>query len=61
MTSTITGTTRTYRSLTEPAREVTSARIWAGLHFRKSMLDGSRLGRRVADLVTTHACATDPC
>jgi hypothetical protein len=54
--STVTGTTRIYRSLGEPSHEVTDARIWAGLHFRKSMLDGARLGRRVADLVATHGC-----
>jgi hypothetical protein len=56
MSSTITGTTRIYRSLTEPAREVTDARIWAGLHLRKSMSDGARLGRHIADLVATCAC-----
>jgi hypothetical protein len=59
MTSTITGTTRIYRSLTEPADEVSDARVWAGLHFRKSMLDGARLGSRVADLVATRACVRD--
>jgi hypothetical protein len=53
MTSTVTGTTRTYPRLTEPAHEVTGARIWSGLHFRKSMTDGAHLGRRVAGLVTT--------
>jgi hypothetical protein len=60
MTSTITGSTRIYRSLTEPAREVTGARIWAGLHFRTSMLDGARLGRSVAGLVATHTCGSEP-
>jgi hypothetical protein len=51
MTSTVTGTSRTYPRLTDTAREVLDARVWAGLHFRNSMRDGARLGRRVADLV----------
>jgi hypothetical protein len=55
MTSTVTGTTRTYRSLAETANEVAGARIWAGLHFRKSMIDGAHLGRRAAELVTRRA------
>jgi hypothetical protein len=59
ISSTITGTTRTYRSLADPAREVVGARIWAGLHFRTSMLEGARLGRRVASLVATHAYSGD--
>ncbi|MEV6848310.1 vanadium-dependent haloperoxidase [Actinoplanes sp. NPDC051411] len=55
MTSTVTGTTRTYRRLTEPGHEVSGARVRAGLHFRKSMIDGARLGRRAAKLVTGRA------
>ncbi|GIF52273.1 PAP2 superfamily protein [Asanoa ferruginea] len=55
MTSTITGTTRTYRTLPDAAADVTGARIWAGLHFRKSLIDGARLGRRVAGAVAAHA------
>jgi hypothetical protein len=56
MSSTVTGTTRTYRSLAEAAHEVTGARIWAGLHYRKSMRDGVHVGRQVAQLVDTRAC-----
>jgi len=29
-----------------------SGAVWAGLHYRDSMHDGPRLGRRVADLVS---------
>jgi hypothetical protein len=60
MTSTVTGTTRTYRRLTEPGHEVTGARIWAGLHFRKSMIDGAHLGRRAAEHVTKRAGSEGP-
>jgi hypothetical protein len=55
MTSTVTGTTRTYRTLAEVNLDVTGARIWSGLHFRRSMTDGARLGRRVAELVGRRA------
>lgn len=52
MDSTATGTTRTFSRLDDAAREVVDARVWAGLHFRHSMQDGVRLGRRVAAVVT---------
>jgi hypothetical protein len=55
ITSTVTGTTRTYRTLTEASLDVTGARIWGGLHFRKSMADGARLGHRVAAFVARRA------
>ena len=32
--------------------EVANARIWGGLHFRFSTLDGAQLGRNVATYVT---------
>jgi FAD/FMN-containing dehydrogenase len=50
--STVTATSRSYRRLGEVVREVRLARIAAGLHYRHSMLDGERLGRRVARHVT---------
>jgi hypothetical protein len=53
--STITGTSRTYWRLSEPAREILGARVWAGLHLRNSTSDGARLGRQVAHLVTARA------
>jgi hypothetical protein len=59
MSSTVTGTTRTYPSLAEPAREVTEARVWAGLHLRRSMIDGAALGRRCAGLVAARARGFD--
>jgi hypothetical protein len=29
-------------------REIGDARVWAGLHWRNSIRDGMRIGRRVA-------------
>ncbi len=48
VSSTVTGTTRTYGSFSAALAEVTEARILAGLHFRYAMRDGSRLGEQVA-------------
>ena len=41
-------TERTYTDLNSLLNEVTEARIWAGLHYRRAMQDGSAIGRRVA-------------
>jgi hypothetical protein len=43
-----TGTRRSYGTVREIVREVREARIASGLHLRRSMLDGERLGSRVA-------------
>ena len=52
--SAVTATSRSYRSLPEVVREVRLARIAGGLHYRHSMRDGERLGRRIAQHVTRH-------
>jgi hypothetical protein len=52
MSSTVTGTTKTYRSFSDVVRDVREARILGGLHFRFSMLEGERLGRDVAQYAT---------
>jgi hypothetical protein len=36
----------------EVAQEVQDARVWAGLHFRFSTVDGAEIGRQVARLVS---------
>lgn len=52
--STVAGTTRSYGSFSAALDEVIEARIWAGLHFRHSMDDGARIGRRAARWVVSH-------
>ena len=47
-------TERTYDDLNAIMREIDSARVWAGLHWRNSMQDGDRIGRRVARHVVRH-------
>jgi hypothetical protein len=45
-------TVRTYRTVNELMREIDDARVWAGLHWRSSMRDGGKIGRKVAKHVT---------
>ena len=45
-------TERTYTRMNALGRQIEDARIWAGLHFRRSMQDGERLGHRVTRHVT---------
>ena len=47
-------TERTYDNLSAITREIDDARVWAGLHWRNSMRDGDRLGRKIATHVVRH-------
>jgi hypothetical protein len=51
MDSAETGTTRPYESLSEIVKDMTEARTYAGLHYRDSMRDGTKLGRQAAHYV----------
>ena len=42
-------TERTYEHVNALMREISDARVWGGLHWRGSMRDGARMGRRVAN------------
>jgi len=54
LSSTVTGSTRTFASLRDLRDEVANARVWAGLHLRGSIADGDRLGRRIERLASRH-------
>jgi hypothetical protein len=65
ISSTITGTARTYPSLRALRAEVADARVWAGLHFRHATIDGDLIGRQVERLAAhflrpTHPHEDDP-
>jgi hypothetical protein len=45
---------RTYDRLHDIVKEVDSARVLVGFHFRNSDLQGSNLGRKVGDYVSRH-------
>jgi hypothetical protein len=53
ITSTTTKTSRRYEAVDEVCDDVTEARIVAGLHFRRSMVAGQKLGADVASFVVT--------
>jgi hypothetical protein len=42
------GTTRSFARLSDALREVISARVWAGIHFRTADVQGAELGEKVA-------------
>ncbi len=42
---------RTFASFSEIAKSVEDARVWAGIYFRSADIDGTRMGRRVAEYV----------
>ena len=48
LTSTTTGTTRTYGKLDELQEDVENARVWGGLHFRTTMTDTYKHFPRIA-------------
>lgn len=45
-------TERTYSDLVTLKQEIYNARIWGGLHWRFSIVDGEKIGRKVAEVVT---------
>jgi hypothetical protein len=53
MAITVTGpaerTTRTFESFSQVAQSVQDARVWAGIHFRSAVIDGTQMGRRIAE------------
>jgi hypothetical protein len=53
--SSVTSTTRHYDDTRALDAETMNARIWEGIHFRKAMTDGNRLGHESAGYVTRHA------
>ena len=47
-------TERTHKRLNAILREITNARVWAGLHWRHSMRHGAQMGRHIATHVSRH-------
>ena len=41
--------TRSFASFSEIAKSVEDARVWAGIHFRSADIDGTEMGRRIAE------------
>ena len=51
MTSTVTGTSRTYDRLGELVEDVENARVWGGLHYRTTMTETAKHFPRIARAV----------
>jgi hypothetical protein len=45
------GATRSYARFSEITAEVENARVWAGVHFRSAVVDGSAIGRKIGAIV----------
>ena len=41
--------TRSFASFSEMAKSVEDARVWAGIHFRSADIDGTEMGRKIAE------------
>jgi hypothetical protein len=48
------GETRHYERFSNALKEITSARVWAGLHFRTADVQSRILGRKIADYMAKH-------
>jgi hypothetical protein len=55
LASSATGTVRHYDDAAALNRDTKNARIWLGIHFRKAMDDGNRIGRTAAAYTAKHA------
>jgi PAP2 superfamily len=52
LTSTVTGTSRTFNNTDDLVKEIIVARIYGGMHFRTSVVRGKVMGTKVAKLVS---------
>ncbi len=52
--SVVTGTTHTFESFDDVVTEVDQARIYGGMHYRHSVKEDNRLGRKVAEHILNH-------
>jgi hypothetical protein len=48
VSSAVTGTTRHYLTEDTLNQDTMNARVWLGIHFRKAVVDGNRLGHQVS-------------
>ena len=54
VSSAVTGTTRHYSSEDTLNQDTMNARVWLGIHFRKAVVEGNRLGHRVSRWALQH-------
>ena len=44
---------REFNSLTEACDQAAMSRFWAGIHYKKAILDGAVMGREIGDVITS--------
>lgn len=54
LSSTVTGTTRTFYNTDDLIEEIVGARIYGGMHFRTSVIEGKVQGTKAAQWVAKH-------
>ena len=54
LSSTVTGTTRTFYRTDDLVKEIVDARIYGGMHFRTSVIQGKVQGTKAAKWVANH-------
>jgi len=54
VSSAVTGTTRHYLTEDTLNQDTMNARVWLGIHFRKAVVDGNRLGHQVSRWALQH-------
>ena len=54
LSSTVTGTTRTFYNTDDLVKEIVVARIYGGMHFRTSVIEGKVQGTKAAKWVAKH-------
>jgi PAP2 superfamily len=54
LTSTVTGTSRTFDRTDDLVKEIIVARIYGGMHFRTSVVEGKVMGTKAAKWVSKH-------
>jgi PAP2 superfamily len=54
LSSTVTGTTRTFYNVDDLIKEIVVARIYGGMHFRTSVIEGKVQGTKAAKWVAKH-------
>jgi hypothetical protein len=54
VTSSVSGTTRSFTRFTQARQEIIDARVWSGIHFRTADEQGATIGKQVAHYSRTH-------
>lgn len=54
LSSTVTGTSRTFQNTDDLIKEIIDARVYGGMHYRTSVVDGAAIGSKVTKWMSKH-------